>query len=49
MNSIVQSLKNTITNVSAKSLVLVAKKSVRTRCLGPWYEPKIPNELKKQK
>ena len=48
MTDIINSLKKSLAGTSAKSLSIIAKKGAKKMCTGPWYEPKVPEELKKQ-
>ena len=40
-------VKKAITKITEKSLLKVADAFSALACQGPWYEPKVPQKLKK--
>lgn len=45
----IKQIKQKIAQTSAKHLVTIAEKGAKSWCIGPWYEPKVPSELKPKK
>lgn len=40
-------IKKVVAKVASKSFVRIADIFVALPCCGPWYEPKVPEKLKK--